>query len=189
MKKGKVSKLRPTQCVVGLAEVAVKKAELSALSPRKLDEYLLAHPIPCVVGPGEHLHLVDHHHMGLALTQMNHPDCYIEVVHDLSTVPEGKFHRVMQALDLLYLRADGQDLPLYRLPKRLADLADDPYRSLAGFVRKRDGFVKVPVPYTEFAWADFFRSRVRIDDWSAAIERALELAVSIEAQYLPGFAG
>jgi hypothetical protein len=54
----------------------------------------------------------------------------------------------------------------------IADLIDDPYRSLAGFVRKRGGFVKTEKPYVEFAWADFFRTRVRLGDWDAAIARA-----------------
>lgn len=191
MEKGKVAKLRPTQVTVGFAEVAAKKAELEAMSSKKLDEYLKTRPVPCVLGPNEKLYLVDHHHMGLALTQMGHEECYYEVVHNLSTVPEVKFFKVMQVLELLFPHGpEGETLPIYRVPKRLTELLDDPYRSLAGFVRGRGGYVKVPVPYSEFQWADFFRSRITIgDDFESAINQALELAASAEAAHLPGFLG
>ena len=190
MHKGKVSKMRPTQICVGFAETAAKRTELDALTPTRLDDYLLAHSLPCVLGPEEHTYLVDHHHMGLALTQMGHEECYFNVIHDLSTVAESKFLKVLQVLELLYPHGpDGELLPMYQIPHHLSDLRDDPYRSLAGFVRKRGGFFKVDVPYMEFKWADFFRSRVVIGaDFAPAIAAALVLAVSDDARNLPGFA-
>jgi hypothetical protein len=191
LKSGKVSKLRPTQITVGFAEAAARQAQLSTLSSKKLDDYLKSHAIPCVLGPREHLYLTDHHHLGVALTRMGQQTCYYEIVHDLSTVPEVKFIKVMQILELLFPHGpDGQTLPYIKIPKRLCDLQDDPYRSLAGFVRGRGGYAKVPVPYSEFRWADFFRERIQIgDDFEPAIEQALELAVSAEARNLPGYVG
>lgn len=191
MEKGKVAKLRPTQITVGFAEVDVKKRELSALSRKQLEEYLKSKPIPCVCGPGDRLFMVDHHHLGLALTQMGHEECYYEVVHNLSTVPEVKFFKVMEILELLFPHGpEGEKLPIYRVPRRLTELVDDPYRSLAGFVRSRGGYVKVPVPYSEFKWADFFRPRVVIgDDFEPAIAQALEWAASPDASHLPGYLG
>ena len=191
MKTGKVAKLRPTQITVGFAESAAKQAELSKLSAKKLDDYLKNHAIPCVLGPRERLYMTDHHHLGLALTRMGQETCYYEVVHDLSTVPEVKFFKVMQVLELLFSHGpDGQTLPLIKIPTCLPDLLDDPYRSLAGFVRARGGYAKVPVPYSEFSWADFFRDRIQIgESFEPAIEQGLELAFSPEANHLPGYLG
>ena len=191
MKSGKVSKLRPTQITVGHAEVAAKQAELSKLSTKKLEDYLKSHPIPCVLGPRERLYITDHHHLGLALTRMGVETCYYEVVHDLSTVPEVKFFKVMQVLELLFPHGpNGETLSLIKIPTRLPDLLDDPYRSLAGFVRARGGYAKVPVPYSEFGWADFFRDKIEIGEtFESAIEHGLELAFSREASHLPGYLG
>lgn len=187
---GKVAKLRPTQVCVGFDEAAEKRKELESLSPKKLDALLQSKTIPCVLGPGEHLYLIDHHHMGLALTQMGHNECYVDVVHDLSTVPESKFYGVMNILELLYPHGpSGEQLPIYRIPKHLNDLIDDPYRSLAGFVRSRGGYVKTDTPYSEFVWANFFRDRIRIKTMDQAIEDALKLSASDQAKNMPGFIG
>ena len=79
------------------------------------------------------------------------------------------------------------------LPKHVAKLEDDPFRSLAGAVRRAGGFAKVDTPYSEFLWADFFRRRIdrheveeRFDD---AVVHACEIANSKDASYLPGWAG
>ena len=70
---------------------------------------------------------------------------------------------------------------------------DDPYRSLAGELRRAGGFAKDTTPYSEFLWADFLRPRIKrktIDkDFATAAENALVLAKSTEANYLPGWCG
>ena len=70
---------------------------------------------------------------------------------------------------------------------------DDPYRSLAGELRRAGGFAKDTTPYSEFLWADFLRPRIKrktIDkDFAAAAENALALAKSTKANYLPGWCG
>ena len=70
-------------------------------------------------------------------------------------------------------------------------LLDDPYRSLAGYVRNAGGFDKTPTAFAEFLWADFFRTRVTIGptraDFNNAVQRALPLAGSNEAAGLPGY--
>ncbi len=66
-----------------------------------------------------------------------------------------------------------------------------PYRSLAGLARKAGAFAKDVTPFSEFLWADYFRSRIKkqqlqqsMDD---AVASALALARHPEASYLPGF--
>jgi hypothetical protein len=81
------------------------------------------------------------------------------------------------------------------LPEHVRDLEDDPYRSLAGEVRRAGGYAKMPTPYTEFHWADFFRDRFEPheldgkDAFAKSLDKAIKLARSEDAAYLPGFAG
>jgi hypothetical protein len=75
----------------------------------------------------------------------------------------------------------------------VADLVDDPFRSLAGELRRAGGFAKDTTPYSEFLWADFLRRRMKPKaverDFDRAIEQALQLAKSAAAGYLPGWCG
>ena len=70
---------------------------------------------------------------------------------------------------------------------------DDPYRSLAGALRRLGGYAKDTTPFSEFLWADFLRRRIdrkEIEDHlKRAVNKALELAKSRDADYLPGWCG
>lgn len=72
-------------------------------------------------------------------------------------------------------------------------MVDDPYRSLAGELRRCGGFAKDTTPYSEFLWADFLRrnlTRQQVDsDFDKAIRKALKLARGRDASYLPGWCG
>ena len=65
------------------------------------------------------------------------------------------------------------------IPKSVVDLKDDPFRSLAGELRRAGGFAKDTTPFSEFLWADFLRRRlsrkVVEDDFEKAIEKGLTL--------------
>ena len=41
----------------------------------------------------------------------------------------------------------------------MKDLVDDPFRSLAGELRRVGGYAKDTTPFSEFLWADFLRRR------------------------------
>src|SRR5215470_10804037 len=43
----------------------------------------------------------------------------------------------------------------------IANLVDDPFRSLAGELRRAGGFAKDTTPFSEFLWADFLRRRMK----------------------------
>src|SRR5690348_16203810 len=79
------------------------------------------------------------------------------------------------------------------LPKSISDLLDDPFRSLAGALRRAGGFAKDTTPFSEFLWADFLRRRLRrkdiVEHFDQAVKMALELAKKPEADYLPGWCG
>ena len=72
-------------------------------------------------------------------------------------------------------------------------MVDDPYRSLAGELRQSGGYAKDTTPFSEFLWADFLRRRIKRksvdDDFPAALVKALKLAKSGEADFLPGWCG
>jgi hypothetical protein len=87
----------------------------------------------------------------------------------------------------------GERRPFKDLPKSIRDLKDDPFRSLAGELRRAGGFAKDTTPFSEFLWADYLRRqmarKVVEDDFSKAIEKALRLAKTHDAIYLPGWCG
>jgi hypothetical protein len=64
---------------------------------------------------------------------------------------------------------------------------------LAGELRQSGGYAKDTTPFSEFLWADFLRRRLKRklleNDFPAALVRALKLAKSSEADYLPGWCG
>jgi hypothetical protein len=89
--------------------------------------------------------------------------------------------------------AQGKRRDYGKIPKSVAELEDDPYRSLAGELRRVGGYAKDAMPYTEFLWADAMRDRVGRKliekDFERALERALKFAKSADADYLPGWCG
>src|SRR5947208_16690577 len=96
--------------------------------------------------------------------------------------------RWMHPFDDKGRRRDYKDIP-----KSVRDLVDDPFRSLAGELRRAGGFAKDTTPFSEFLWADFLRRRIRrrhVDkNFSAAVQRAMKLARSQDAHYLPEWCG
>ncbi|OYZ22227.1 MAG: hypothetical protein B7Y39_07990 [Bdellovibrio sp. 28-41-41] len=79
------------------------------------------------------------------------------------------------------------------MPRYITWLKNDPYRALAGKVRQKDGFKKTEIPFAEFEWADFFRSRISEElvdkDYNKAVAIALRLSKTDEAKQLPGYNG
>jgi hypothetical protein len=89
--------------------------------------------------------------------------------------------------------AKGERRHFRDLPKSVSELKDDPFRSLAGELRRAGGFAKDTTPFSEFLWADFLRRRMKRKlvqkRFRSAVTEALKLAKSQEAHYLPGWCG
>jgi hypothetical protein len=87
----------------------------------------------------------------------------------------------------------GKRVGFGEIPRRIADLTDDPFRSLSGETRRRGGFAKVVTPFSEFIWADFLRRRMKRQlverDFELAVAEALVLVRAPDAVYLPGWCG
>lgn len=189
-----VKTLRPTQITVGAAEVALKRTEWHKLSRKERNKRLKQQWFPSVLGPKDRHYIVDHHHLGLALIEEGIDSAWVTVQHDFSWLEMDQFWRVMDFHQLTHpYDEQGKRLEFSAIPKTVMQLRNDPYRSLAGFVRESGGYAKDPTPFSEFLWADFFRPQISIElinqSQQLAIEQATGLARGIEARYLPGWIG
>jgi len=187
-----IHRLRPTQVTVGLIEVHDKRARLEALKKHDQQAFLYDHPIPAVWGPDGKLYITDHHHLGRAASEAGIDTGFFLVEDDLSKVAIAQFWPRMAAANWAHpVDQNGKPCSFENIPDHLEKLLDDPYRSLAGFVRDAGGYDKTPTAFAEFQWADFFRPRVKIGparaDFDAAVASALKLARSPEAAQLPGY--
>ena len=224
--KLRVKDLSPTQFAVGKAEVAVRAGRMRKKlkkDPGKLHDYLRVRPIPIVVR-SKKFYLVDHHHLVRALYDTEHGTrgknicVFVKVLANASTLEETYFWKSMHEQNYVYLfdHFGGGPQQPGTLPAHIKDLQFDPYRSLAWIVREHHGYIKNNAPFSEFKWANFFRTRILLDqdilagkhtfdnfafkideqgrleltdDGQEVIEEALFLAASNEACGLPGFRG
>ena len=224
--KLRIKDLSPTQFAVGKAEIKVRAGHMRKKlkkDPGKLHDYLRVRPIPIVVR-GDKFYLVDHHHLVRALYDVEHDSrgknicVYVKVLANASSLEEVYFWKTMHERNLVYLfdEAGGGPQQPQMLPKHIKDLAFDPYRSLAWIVREQHGYIKNNAPFSEFKWANFFRTRVLLDqdilsgrhtfddfafevdehgrleltdDGREVIDEVLYLASSHEARGLPGYRG
>src|SRR4029077_20090591 len=163
-------------------------------SARKRAELLGKHMIPVVHGPDDRYYVVDHPHLARALHDESVTDVLVTVIGDLTMVGRDAFWGVMDNKRWVYpYDAKGERRHFTDIPKSMTGLKDDPFRSLAGELRRAGGFAKDTTPFSEFLWADFLRGRIKpslVDKhFSRALERALEFARSQDAHYLPGWCG
>jgi hypothetical protein len=183
----KVLELRPTQLAVGMIEVKAKEADLSSKKPSKLDAYLKKNPEPVVRGPGGALFITDHHHLARAAADQRIETTYCKVDADYSRLDPGSFWGKMAEQHWVYLYDENVKGPHdpADLPTSVEGLKDDPYRSLAGAVRRNGGFGKVSAPFAEFIWADFFRPRIPITDIEGNYKNAVENASIMAKTLMP----
>ena len=191
--------LRPTQMTVGMIEVKDKRKRLREYwkehkSHRKQGEFLGRHMIPVILGPKHRHYVIDHHHLARALYEEKVRDVAVTVIANLSKLEPDAFWIVMDNRNWMHpFDASGHRRNYEDLPKTVTGLIDDPFRSLAGELRRAGGFAKDTTPYSEFLWADFLRRRIKRklveQDFNRALERALQLGKSTEADYLPGWCG
>jgi hypothetical protein len=187
--------LRPTQITVGMREVKAKRKRWRSIGKKKKGgEFLGKHMIPVVLGPKDRHYIVDHHHLARALHDEGVERVLVTVMANLSNLEPDAFWFVLDNHNWMHPFDDsGRRRPHEDLPKSVAGLVDDPFRSLAGELRRAGGFAKDTTPFSEFLWADFLRRRIKRklvgDDFDHALEMGLELAKSTEASYLPGWCG
>lgn len=189
-----ISDLRPTQMTVGMREVEEKRKAWRGLDIKKSASFLGRHMIPVVRGPKDRLYVVDHHHLARALHDEGVDEVLTSTLADLRALEKDEFWTFLDNRGWMHpFDADGIRQPRNALPKTVADLKDDPYRSLAGELRFAGGYAKDATPFSEFLWADALRRRVDAktakNDPETALEQALAFAKSGAASYLPGWCG
>jgi hypothetical protein len=189
-----IASLRPTQITVGMREVHEKRKGWRAHKGKKGGEFLGKHMIPVILGPKERPYVIDHHHLARALFDEGVKEVLVSVMADLKALEPEAFWVVLDHRGWMHpYDEDGQRRSFRAIPKSVSDLLDDPFRSLAGELRRAGGFSKETTPFSEFLWADFLRRRIERKavekDFAKAMEKALALAKSPEAHYLPGWCG
>jgi hypothetical protein len=189
-----ILELRPTQMTVGMREVKEKRKRFREQKAKKQREMIGQHMIPVVRGPDKRFYVVDHHHLARALHDEGIADILVTLIGDLTMVDRDAFWGVMDNKRWVYpYDAKGERRHFKDLPKSVKDLKDDPFRSLAGELRRAGGFAKDTTPFSEFLWADFLRRQMPRklveDNFAKAMEKALEAAKSDDAVYLPGWCG
>jgi hypothetical protein len=177
---------------LGMGEVARKRKDWKSQGAKSLAEFLAHHMVPVVLGPGGRRYLIDHHHLARALHDEGVDSVFVAMVADYSKLDVDAFWNIMDFHGWTHpFDGRGRRRAYADLPKTVAAMEDDPYRSLAGELRYIGGFAKDSTPFSEFVWADFLRRRIKPKDvrkdFEAATEKALGLAKSNEASYLPGW--
>ena len=189
-----IADLRPTQITVGMREVEAKRKSWRDHAEGKKAEFLGKHLIPVVWGPKGQYYVIDHHHLSLALHREGVTEIATTVVADLRRLERDAFWIFLDNRGWMHpFDANGKRRTYKDLPKKIADLIDDPFRSLAGELRLAGGYAKDTTPFSEFLWADFLRRRIKrklVDQkFASALAQALRLAKSLDANFLPGWCG
>lgn len=192
----KILDLHPTQASIGQKELDHKRKKITKIKakPDELKAFLKKKVVPVVMGPHGRVYLVDHHHTTLGLLAEGIESVYYQQWADFSDLSEKQFRNQMQARGWVRLRNElGQAISWESLESMsLKDiLRDDPYRSLAGMLKRKGDILKIDIPFFEYQWADFLRDKIETPgkkvSWKKSLEQAQRLAHSEDASHLPGF--
>jgi hypothetical protein len=187
-----LAELRPTQITVGMREVAAKRRDWRRKHGDKAGAFLAEHMV--VLGPGERRYVIDHHHLARALHEEGVVSIATTLVANLSKLDRTAFWVFLDNRGWMHPFDDkGRRRDYDAIPQSIGELVDDPYRSLAGELRRGGGFAKDTTPFSEFLWADFLRRRIDRKEvethFDRALAEALKLARGEAADYLPGWCG
>jgi len=189
-----IADLLPTQVTVGMREVAIKRLRWRNRSAAGVDRYLNARRGRIVLGPENRHYIIDRHHHARSLYEEGVVEMPVEIVGDYSRLAPPAFWTELEQRNWTHpFDAAGVRCGPADIPRHVRDLADDPYRSLAGALKRAGGFAKDKSPFSEFRWADFLRDRIdrkTVDqDFEGALALAARLAHRVDTIHLPGWRG
>jgi hypothetical protein len=190
-----IADLRPTQISLGMREVQERREQWRERPDiDDLEDFLSRHVVPTVLGPKKRHYLLDHHHLVRAMMDEGVKTIMVSVTADLSELGDYSFWVVLDNRSLCHpYDGQGRRRDFDAIPKSIAKMEDDPFRSLAAELRRAGGFARDPTPFSEFQWADFLRNRIKpknaSKDFAQSLIQALALAKTRDAKYLPGWCG
>lgn len=187
-----LERLRPTQMTVGMRAVMAKSREWQELPRDERRARMAGQLFAAVKGADGSYFILDGHHTALALYNDKAECVQVGLVSDLSHLSEEEFWVFLDHRSWVHCYDDrGRRQPLARIPSRLQDLIDDPYRSLAASVQEEGGFCKPDEPFFEFLWANHFRRRIDgglvENGYEEALRQALDMSHSKDCCHLPGW--
>lgn len=186
-----IDAVRPTQLAVGELQVAEDVAKLERQSHKKRVAWQIKRILPVVIGPDGAFYLTDRHHSSRSLWQAGEKELVVKVIGKLPDA--ATFWAQMQARHWVYLFDErGRPIDPARLPRRIADMRDDPYRALAGFAEDLGYFQKTDAYFMQFEWARYYGQAMNwqpidADNLKQALHRARTLSCAPAARPLPGF--
>jgi hypothetical protein len=147
-----IADLRPTQITVGMREVKAKQKGWREKKGKKGGEFLGKHMIPVILGPDDRHYVIDHHHLARALHEEGVKNVLVTVVANLRMVDRDTFWTFLDNRNWMHPFDDKGRRRHYKdIPKSVRDLVDDPFRSLAGELRRAGGgFAKDTTPVANF---------------------------------------
>ena len=191
-KPAAIADLFPTQVTVGMREVDIRRERWREKSVDKAAHYLDARRVPVVLGPEHRHYMIDRHHLVVALFEEGVAQVPVAVIGDFSGLGVEAFWTTLENRNWTHPFDDeGRRCLFEDMPTSIANLTDDPFRSLASAVKRAGGYAKNKAPFSEFRWADFLRSHIARSlverDFGRALAIAMNLAQSSEAAGLPGW--
>jgi hypothetical protein len=189
-----LAQLRPTQITLGMREVEIRRKSWRETKKISDDAFFASHMIPVVLGPKDRRYVIDHHHLARGLIEEEVKAVLTTIVADLRHLSQEAFWIFLDNRGWMHpFDSKGRRRSYDDIPKSISEMVDDPFRSLAGELRRIGGFAKDTTPFSEFLWADFLRRRIKVGlvkrHFDQALKKALQMARDKEANYLPGWCG
>lgn len=196
--------LHPTQFDVGYKEVEIKYAAFKKLTPDARARYLERKKLKLVKWEDRY-YVVDGHHDVCVIQRWNdeHPENRLVLqskkkIKDYAGLSEKKFWKKMIEEELVWNeRMNGEVVPADRLvnelPQDFRSLGDNPYRSLAWFVRLVKGFKDMSKPFQEFLFARRLQQFIPLstsmtdEQWNAKVDEAALRVRAKDFSEIPGF--
>ncbi len=187
-----IADLVPTQVTVGMREVDIKRRRWQERPRSEAADYINRHRLPIILGPHARPYLIDRHHLALALQCEGIRQLPVTIVANMSALGFEEFWATLEDYKWTHPFDDeGRRCSYDDMPPSVDRLIDDPYRSLAGALKRAGGYAKDKTPFSEFRWADFLRCRIPRELAERHSGRALALAMHLaqgsEASALPGW--
>lgn len=185
--------LRPTQIAVGIVQVKHKMAETRRVGAGERYAFMEERAIEVVRGPGGLLHVVDHHHWARAWIELRIERAPVHIKADFRDLDDIDFLATMIERGWIHpFNERGEKVDIACLPRSVADMPDDPYQSLAAFLRMAGVFENPGEFNAKFAWADYLRQHVTgdsgtIEGFAQMLATAFSVAHTREARSLPGY--